>query len=598
MIRPWHTWVAFGLCLAVVMIAMGWISLMVFRLDRAQALSSQQAALEENIRLALWRIDSAVGPLVARESGHPYFAYRPFHPAERAYTLLFDEIQPGEVLLPSPLLAFESPYILLHFQFTPGAPLTSPQVPTGNMRDLAEGVYTTDEKIEAAAAHLAALRRSIDRDALLSSLPQGRSKDLALAQVTEPEVLEPFQQTLEQRPFLQRDTLQMQAEVQQQRSVVERNVRVQQQVSNVAINDGNTLLATTDVSGGASKLLWVGDSLLLVRRISVRGKDYVQGCWLDWPGISRWLKREIRDLLPHAELEPVRSESPAEETRMLAALPVQLTPGDVPVVTNHPVSPVRLSLLIAWGCVLVAALAVAMLLMGTISLSERRATFVSAVTHEMRTPLTTFRMYAEMLAKGMITDEAKRRHYLDTLGVEAERLSHLVENVLAYARLERNRIARSENVAVKELIDRVSNRLAERAGQAGMNLVVDASDSVLAQRVRADASAVEQILLNLVDNACKYAASGVEKIIHMEVDRAGERAALRIRDHGPGLTKADSRRLFRPFSKSARDAAESAPGVGLGLALSRRLARNMGGDLRLDSDTHTGACFILTLPTA
>ena len=96
-------------------------------------------------------------------------------------------------------------------------------------------------------------------------------------------------------------------------------------------------------------------------------------------------------------------------------------------------SPIFLSLGIAWACVLLAATAVAGLLAGVMRLSARRASFVSAVTHELRTPLTTFQMYAEMLADGMVPEESKQKEYLATLRAEAGRLIHLVENVLAYA---------------------------------------------------------------------------------------------------------------------------------------------------------------------
>src|SRR5439155_15089133 len=118
--------------------------------------------------------------------------------------------------------------------------------------------------------------------------------------------------------------------------------------------------------------------------------------------------------------------------------PVKLNPGEtIPLDAAEGLTPVRVSLSIAWLCALLAAGAVAALLLGAVRLSERRGAFVSAVTHELRTPLTTFRMYAEMLAGGMVPDEARRRHYLETLRIEADRLSHLVENVLSYARLER-----------------------------------------------------------------------------------------------------------------------------------------------------------------
>jgi len=107
---------------------------------------------------------------------------------------------------------------------------------------------------------------------------------------------------------------------------------------------------------------------------------------------------------------------------------------------------------------------------------------------------------------------------------------------------------------------------------------------------------VESILFNLVDNAAKYASRAADRRIHLEARAAAGRLEIRVRDHGPGI--AEPERLFRPFSRSAREAAGSSPGVGLGLALSRRLARAMGGDLRLDRTVADGACFDLRLPLA
>jgi len=173
-----------------------------------------------------------------------------------------------------------------------------------------------------------------------------------------------------------------------------------------------------------------------------------------------------------------------------------------------------------------------------------------------------------------------------------------VENVLAYARLERGSARnRVESVRLSDLIERTKLRLIQRAGQAGMDLTVDGEENALATVVHVDVSAVEQILFNLVDNACKYAAPGAaEKIIHLEALPGGKFAMLRVRDHGQGISEQGARTLFQPFSKSAHEAAHSAPGVGLGLALCRRLSRSMGGDLRLDLLVKGGACFVLTLP--
>ena len=114
--------------------------------------------------------------------------------------------------------------------------------------------------------------------------------------------------------------------------------------------------------------------------------------------------------------------------------------------------------------------------------------------------------------------------------------------------------------------------------------------------VRADPGAVEQIVFNLVDNACKYAVSAEDKRIHVACTVGEKSVSITVRDHGPGVNKEEGTRLFKPFRKSAQAAADSAPGVGLGLTLSRRLARAMGGDLTVEAGE--GATFALGLPRA
>ena len=255
-----------------------------------------------------------------------------------------------------------------------------------------------------------------------------------------------------------------------------------------------------------------------------------------------------------------------------------------------------LSLLVAWACMLATAVAVACLLAGIIRLSNRRASFVTAVTHELRTPLTTFQMYVEMLVENMVPDEQQHRQYLKTLQAETSRLTHMVENVLAYARLERGRAdGRIESIARGQLLDRVLGRLVQRAESAGMEIVVAGEPAARQQNVQANVSAVEQVLFNLVDNACKYAAGAEDKRIQVELRSLVDGAEISVRDHGPGLSPPRRKGWFRSFSKSAQEAAHSAPGIGLGLALSRRLARHMGGELRLDSGEGEGACFVLAL---
>ena len=144
------------------------------------------------------------------------------------------------------------------------------------------------------------------------------------------------------------------------------------------------------------------------------------------------------------------------------------------------------------------------------------------------------------------------------------------------------------------LLERMKDRLEEVVARGGMELVWE--NQCPEARLRVDTSIVEQILLNLVDNACKYAAEATDRRIHLRALPQGGYAVLRLCDHGPGVSADVAGRLFRPFSKSAHEAANSAPGVGLGLALSRQLARRLGGELELDRNPPGGACFALTFP--
>ena len=582
-----YIWPAFAGALVVVLAAMAWISLEVLRLGRIEARLDRQEAAAEKVRLALWRMDSALMPLLTRESARrwsDYAAYQRVTPydLDRKAARSLDRL-----LLPSPLLDYRSEFILVHFQFEADGKLTSPQVPVGAQRELAVKDRLAPEKIEAAAKQLGRLKPILKYDALLAVLdePPPGGPQYALRQ---PGAVGGAQ------------VVDSRAARQHQLSSVEQRAR------NLAVWNANMPVAlyprtaTTQPRAIEAPMapLWIGEALVLARRVRLGKKDYIQGCRLNWEHTRAWLLEAVGDLLGEADLKPVAAADTArDEPNMLATLPVKLLPGEVPDDIVGDIWPVHLSLLIAWACVLVGAGAVAVVLHGVVRLSERRGAFVSAVTHELRTPLTTLRLYPDMLAQGMVTDEDQRARYIRRLSEESQRLGHLVENVLAYARLSERSDGRAETVTLGDLVARSRDRLGARAEQAEMTLCVEAGDKPAEMLVKANVGAVEQILLNLVDNACKYAARADDRTIHLELGEKGGFGTIRVRDHGPGIAKAVTRRLFRPFSKSAEEAARSAAGVGLGLSLSRRLARDFSGDLRL-VDGGEGACFELALPAA
>ena len=335
--------------------------------------------------------------------------------------------------------------------------------------------------------------------------------------------------------------------------------------------------------------------LFLLRRTTSEGSE-VQGILLDWTKLREWLLAQVEDLLPNADLMPLFDESAEPEADRLATLPARLEPGFLDESGSAKASSMRATLLISWSVVGAALLAAGLTLRASQALGERRGRFVSAVTHELRTPITTFRMYAQMLADGMVTDEAAKQEYLNTLTDESERLARVVESVLLYSRLEEGGGApRVEAVEAEDLLVSLLPSLRRRAEESELQLEVDL-DLDAGTRLLVDPQSVEQILLNLVDNAGKYASETHDRRLHLEGRRDGSTLRVTLRDHGPGVAANERQAIFKPFRRGDRHEAGAAPGVGLGLALARGLARASGGDLELRPPEAEGAAFRLSLP--
>ncbi|MFO0902282.1 MAG: HAMP domain-containing sensor histidine kinase [Pirellulales bacterium] len=607
MMRPQIIWAGFAAFVLLAGAGLGWLTHQTIEVDRAQTLAREQVERDERLRLALWRIDAWLMPLLVAEASRPADDFAPWRDVPGG-----KETGGRRQRSASPLLAQPSPYVLIYFDWTEEGLLASPQTPTDDDLQRFPPLDEARPRIEAARRSLASLQQMTTFDLLWSQLPEAAVEPSPTLVVQESnriatnnasQVVESLPQ---QRQALPQEAQQaaipppppgpsQRSQSFQQENDLTSRANVFQALASKGANDAwgenRAALGRSAAVEGMSRPLWIGDELLLARRVATEGRMRVQGCWLNWGFLRQRMRAEVADVLPEVEFQAARADDVAN---VLATLPIRV---EVPASDRAPPisRSMRWALSLAWfGCA-IAALAAAVTIHSVLGLSERRAAFVAAVTHELRTPLTTFRMYAEMLVAGMVP-EASRRTYLETLRSEADRLAHLVDNVLQYARLERGRPrVHRETLLVESLVERLTPRLSSRASAAGGTLEVHASAEVARRRATVDAASIEQIVFNLVDNACKYAASGAGALVELSVETKGRDLWLRVRDHGPGLPTEQLRRLFHPFSKTVQEAAASAPGVGLGLALSRRLAREMGGDLRLEQSDATGATFVLVL---
>ena len=319
------------------------------------------------------------------------------------------------------------------------------------------------------------------------------------------------------------------------------------------------------------------------------------------PRLRESLLDEARDLLVDAELVRVLPDASEVDPagRYLANVPAALI-ASAPVIavsTGSDTGDARRS---AWpgSWPSSPSLAVGITLHKSVELSERRRRFVSTVTHELRTPLTTFKMYSEMLAEGVVPEGERRQQYLETLKDESERLSTLVDNVLTQARLEqRAGVRRTEKLTLEGLLARVTPPLHRQAEMSGMTLDVDCA-SPESSPVEVDSGSIGQVLRNLVDNAGKYGRNGANSMVSLHVELQNGALIMKVRDHGPGVAQRRGKSIFSPFDRGDRDAADPSPGLGLGLSIARGLARDMNGDVTLESPPDGGACFRLEVPAS
>jgi signal transduction histidine kinase len=257
---------------------------------------------------------------------------------------------------------------------------------------------------------------------------------------------------------------------------------------------------------------------------------------------------------------------------------------------------------LAFSSVIALILVAALLLGGSVLLIQvrrnsleavRKTTFVSNVSHELKTPLTTIRMYGEMLGDGIVKDEAKKKSYLETIISESQRLTRLVNNVLDFGRLERGEKTYNwEEVALGSAVGNILETQRPRLEAAGLELEwVDDSQGAVA---KLDPDALEQVLLNMLDNLVKYAADG--KYAGVRLKKEAETISLEVSDLGPGIPSEQRERIFETFHRVDDSLTSNKPGCGIGLGIARKLVEDMGGQITCEANEPKGAKFRIVFP--
>jgi signal transduction histidine kinase len=227
--------------------------------------------------------------------------------------------------------------------------------------------------------------------------------------------------------------------------------------------------------------------------------------------------------------------------------------------------------------------------------SRMKSNFISTVSHEFKSPLTSIRQMAEMLVRGRVPSPEKQQKYYGTILQQSERLSHLIDNILDFSKMEEGqKVFRFEKANIIPVVKDIVGSFQEHTAEEGFQISLEISEPV--PHVSFDREAMEQVIHNLMDNACKY--SGDSKTIELSLFPKGNKVIFSVRDYGIGIRKEDHDKIFSRFYRAGEELTQSVKGSGIGLTIVKQIVDAHHGDISVESNPDKGSIFTVMLPVS
>jgi signal transduction histidine kinase len=374
-------------------------------------------------------------------------------------------------------------------------------------------------------------------------------------------------------------------------------------------NQDDTILVKVEpflpivVPGAKSAKSIFGGHVYLLRHVQIEDRHFRQGFMLNEERLIEEVKQSAQRFMREGMSFELRRLSDKPERDNQAAYTAALDFGFGGLILDlkeaDPGWIVRsISQMHNWymGIVVVVLIAVGLGLLSLwqharalVKLAQKKDDFISAVSHELRTPLTSIRMYSEMLEKNWVKSEDKVLEYYRNMRHESERLSRLIENVLDFSRIQKGRKKYMFNLGdLNECVMDVVRMMRPYAEQHGFTIRTQLEPAL---QMAFDKDSVKQIIINLVDNAVKYARDAADKTITVRTMRDNSFVLIEIEDHGPGVPRRQQKKVFEEFYRIGSEATRETTGTGLGLALVKRFAQAHNGFVEILNAKPAGAIF-------